>query len=110
MEPMHKLLYPISREDYALLVAQCQSRCQMCGMQAFLYVDHDHATGYVRGLLCPSCNSWLGNGQVKRDTVEGLCNWYLHLERGEIPPSGTPMEDQTRRFMEALLYLIRENE
>lgn len=33
-------------------------------------IDHDHATGYVRGLLCPRCNSLLGWYEARRDRIE----------------------------------------
>jgi len=31
-----------------------------CGTQNKLAIDHDHATGLFRGLLCFSCNTKLG--------------------------------------------------
>lgn len=38
--------------------------CAICaGMEGRdLVVDHDHETGYIRGLLCRSCNTWEGVG------------------------------------------------
>lgn len=33
-------------------------RCALCGKRPLqLHEDHDHATGYTRGYLCPSCNA-----------------------------------------------------
>jgi hypothetical protein len=56
-----KRLYGISDEDYARLMVQQDKRCAVCGNENSsggrrLAVDHDHATGKIRGLLCDTCN------------------------------------------------------
>jgi hypothetical protein len=58
--------YDFTLADYeALLVAQAH-RCAICGTAKGngrghrLYVDHDHSTGDIRGLLCSKCNSAIG--------------------------------------------------
>lgn len=43
-------------------------------------LDHCHAKGVVRGLLCNSCNGALG---VLGDTVEGLMRAVAYIERSE---------------------------
>lgn len=37
------------------------SICQICGAQEKLCLDHNHSTGWVRGILCHNCNLALGN-------------------------------------------------
>jgi hypothetical protein len=55
--------FGISAETYrAILLAQ-GGRCAICRGQSVrgpLAVDHDHATGQIRGLLCTLCNRGLG--------------------------------------------------
>ncbi|WP_420082842.1 endonuclease domain-containing protein (plasmid) [Streptomyces sp. JL4002] len=41
------------------LVAALGPDCQVCGLYPGAMVDHDHETGYVRGLLCRFCNRTL---------------------------------------------------
>ena len=41
----------------ARLVRRFGPLCSTCGEQWGTYVDHDHFTGVVRGLLCTGCNS-----------------------------------------------------
>lgn len=37
-----------------------EGRCAICGQHDVLVIDHDHATGLIRGLLCRSCNTCEG--------------------------------------------------
>jgi hypothetical protein len=54
--------YGMSTEDYDMLSARQGGACAICRRQtaAPLCVDHCHATGKVRGLLCRTCNSAIG--------------------------------------------------
>lgn len=63
--------YGLSREDFERMVAEQGGCCAICGerpdpeaelpRQRVLHIDHDHATGAVRQLLCWKCNCGLGN-------------------------------------------------
>jgi Recombination endonuclease VII len=58
-----KNTYGMSPEDYARLLAGQGGVCAICQRppsEARLCVDHCHATGQIRGLLCRSCNGALG--------------------------------------------------
>lgn len=57
--------YGIAPEEYERLMREQGGRCAICdGTETYehhqLCVDHDHASGLVRGLLCSRCNKALG--------------------------------------------------
>ena len=56
--------YGLSLEDFWWMNAQQGGKCkicrQTCSRSRALSVDHCHATGRVRGLLCGKCNLILG--------------------------------------------------
>lgn len=39
--------------------------CAICGSTEKLVRDHDHKTGYIRGILCEVCNVYLGSYESK---------------------------------------------
>ena len=41
-------------------------------------IDHDHATGKVRGTLCMTCNSMLGYAYDSPETLEAGANYLRH--------------------------------
>lgn len=71
--------YNMSLEEYQYACLSQEYKCGICGevrkkfpsekKRDVLYVDHDHATGKIRGLVCSLCNVMLGNA---RDSVDIL--------------------------------------
>lgn len=60
-------VYGLEKGDYARLYEFQGGLCALCrratGASRRLSVDHDHATGDVRGLLCRPCNTLLGHAR-----------------------------------------------
>jgi hypothetical protein len=64
-------VYRMTLEDYYVMLAQQDGACAICGRKPKerLVVDHCHATGNVRGLLCAKCNTGLGFYQDNPDRL-----------------------------------------
>jgi hypothetical protein len=77
-----KWKYGISKADYNQLLVEQNGLCQVCrkprSEKRALAVDHCHATGAIRGLLCDRCNHLLGHA---RDSVEILRSAIEYLEQ-----------------------------
>lgn len=78
--------YGISVDEYDAIYEAQGGLCYICrranGKVRKLAVDHDHQTGYVRGLLCKSCNRGvLGHA---RDEVEFFERAISYLQQ---PPA-----------------------
>lgn len=61
--------YGLTYEATKRLLEEQHGKCAICGADIkvmgerkseSVHVDHDHATGFVRGLLCQACNNGLG--------------------------------------------------
>jgi hypothetical protein len=70
--------YGLSPQELRKMLDESGDRCEICGQESDLHVDHDHETGKVRGLLCSSHNTMLGQA---RDSIEILQSAILYLTR-----------------------------
>lgn len=71
--------YGITVEQYDLMLAAQQGRCAICDKpptKRALAVDHCHATGVVRALLCSPCNTSLGGYEAVRDSAPAYLALY----------------------------------
>lgn len=79
----------ITLDQLLAMEEQRDGRCDICGKEETaigshgavksLAVDHDHATGLVRGLLCNNCNRALG---LFGDSVDLLLKAVEYLKGG----------------------------
>lgn len=76
-----KAYYCLTPLDFNLLLKLQNNRCAICRQKFqgtnYPYVDHNHKTKKVRGLLCLRCNMALG--QLK-DDIELMRNAIRYLE------------------------------
>lgn len=75
--------YGLTVEQYDAMVLEQGSRCDICrtdtpAKHGQWCIDHDHATGAVRGLLCVKCNAGLGSFD---DTTEHLLAAVQYLQK-----------------------------
>lgn len=80
-----KTKYGLTPEDYKAILAKQGEVCEICkqpesGKHGHLSVDHNHATGKIRGLLCTDCN--VGIGRLK-DSIATLRSAIDYLKRSE---------------------------
>ena len=78
-----KHLYGITIEEYEEILAEQNYKCEICQQPIGCenkrpYVDHDHETGALRGLLCQNCNSVLG---LAHDSTEVLRRAAEYIEK-----------------------------
>jgi len=78
-----KARYGLTDEEFARMTVKAGGRCEVCGdepREPFmrLDIDHCHASGKVRGLLCRPCNTALG---AVRDEPKRLLALIKYLEK-----------------------------
>lgn len=74
--------YGITLDTYNQLVKDQNDSCAICyEIPEKLFVDHDHSTGRIRGLLCMKCNSALG---LFKDKQSNLVNAISYLQGDQL--------------------------
>lgn len=79
IEGNRRRLFNLTPEMWDRQAAFQQGACAICSKYTNLCIDHDHASGKLRGLLCSRCNHALGHMQDSA-RIAGACAVYL--ERG----------------------------
>ena len=82
-----KRYYGMTGEEYGQKLAAQKGLCAICGnpetamvngVPKVMHVDHDHATGAIRDLLCGMCNGMLG---LAKDNPQVLIAAAEYLQR-----------------------------
>jgi hypothetical protein len=87
--------YGITPEEYDVMLEAQGGVCAACGNKEIridprlgavtrLVVDHDHATGKVRGLLCIGCNAAYGNLYEDPQRINGLLVYHQKIHGEDI--------------------------
>ena len=69
--------YGVSLQDIENMTERQHRKCLICGKLDKLFIDHDHKTGKIRGLLCNQCNLAVG---YLDDNPAKLMNAIRYLE------------------------------
>jgi hypothetical protein len=73
--------YGVSQEQYDEMVRRQRNCCGICGRKMTKpNIDHDHATGHVRGLLCWPCNTGIGKFAESVDRLHKAVGWLRRAQ------------------------------
>ena len=80
--------YPPTAEQREWIIKKQHKMCLLCGKTKTLVIDHDHATGEIRGALCSPCNTGLGMFYDDPHLFDAA-KAYLSGYRGVVAPRTT---------------------
>lgn len=93
-----KAAHKVDEAIYFNILKDQNGGCGICGRTdpgrkgtSLLFVDHDHVTGKVRGLLCQPCNMGLGGFKDDVMSLENAIS-YLEITRDPHGPRFMPIK------------------
>ena len=76
-----KKRYGITLQEFDALITKQGFLCPICLRRPAVHVDHHHASGTVRGILCEMCNGGLGQFRDNPATIESAIEYLECHER-----------------------------
>jgi hypothetical protein len=73
--------YDLTEEQVGAMRESQGGLCAICRAAPAVHVDHDHATGTVRGMLCFPCNAAIGHLRDDPDTVRRAAAYLEQARR-----------------------------
>lgn len=83
--------YQLAPHQYDAMLAAQDGVCAICstdkpgGNSSRFHIDHDHASGEIRGLLCSRCNQMLGYAQDDPKRLLGAADYLRKPKRSSEP-------------------------
>ena len=90
-DSVYRRKFGITLADYDAMLLSQDYKCAICLTEdprghgqknKRFHVDHDHATGEVRGLLCHDCNVGLGHFKDRTDIMKDAIHYLDRHEDG----------------------------
>lgn len=75
--------YDLTLDDYKNMLNKQSHVCAICKQKngdKDLFVDHDHITGEVRGLLCRQCNFGIGHFKDNPDLTSAATRYLMKFQ------------------------------
>jgi hypothetical protein len=83
--------YGIGAAEAQALIEQQGGLCAVCRRRPAQHVDHDHASGAVRGMLCLPFNTGLGHlnddTEEMQKAIDYLNRWQQRPDTVQEPPA-----------------------
>ena len=78
----YKRRYGIEFKEKEEIFQNQQEKCLICGKKLEdikkSHLDHSHSTGKIRGILCASCNWWVGFFEKRKELFIRIKKYLVH--------------------------------
>lgn len=71
----YKVKYGLTIEEYNEMYIEQKGKCAICKESGKLFVDHNHKTNKIRGLLCGRCNFAIGYAREDEKIIKNALKY-----------------------------------
>jgi len=72
--------FGITLEEFRERLSKQDGLCAICSLEPGTHLDHNHATGKIRGILCNTCNRGLGLFKDNRSVLDNAIRYLKNNE------------------------------